>query len=257
MDLTLSGKVAIVTGASRGIGRAIAQTLAAEGMKLSLAARSKDQLDDLARSLKTDCLVQAVDLRKPDAAAAVVEATMKKFGAIDLLVNNAGATKRGDFFELTDADWEDGFALKFFGAMRLTRAAWKPLMASKGSIVNIIGVGGRTGSAEFTIGGSVNAAFRLFTKAMSDRGVKDGVRINAINPGFIKTERLQTRLKTFMDEHNLPVDQAEAQLAKAIGVARFGEPEEVAAAVAFLASPACGYCHGALLDIDGGQTRTL
>ena len=257
MDLTLSGKVAIVTGASRGIGRAIAQTLAAEGMKLSLAARSKDQLDDLAKSLKTDCLVQAVDLRKPDAAAAVVEATMKKFGVIDLLVNNAGATKRGDFFELTDTDWEDGFALKFFGAMRLTRAAWKPLMASKGSIVNIIGVGGRTGSAEFTIGGSVNAAFRLFTKAMSDRGVKDGVRINAINPGFIKTERLQTRLKTFMDEHNLPVDQAEAQLAKAIGVARFGEPEEVAAAVAFLASPACGYCHGALLDIDGGQTRTL
>ena len=258
MDLKLSGKVALVTGASRGIGRAIAQTLAAEGMKVSVAARSKDQLDDLARSIKTDALVTAIDLRTPDAAKTLVDATMKKFGAIDLLVNNAGATKRGDFFELTDADWDDGFALKFFGAMRLTRAAWTSLMASHGSIVNIIGVGGRTGSAEFAIGGSVNAAFRLFTKAMADRGVKDGVRVNAINPGFIKTERLQTRLKTFMDETSLPADQAEAQLAKATGVARFGEPSEIAAAVAFLASSsACGFCHGALLDIDGGQTRTL
>ncbi len=258
MNLNLTGKVAIVTGASRGIGRAIAQTLAGEGMKLSVAARSKDQLEDLAKALGTDVFVQAVDLRKPDAAQAVVDATMKKFGAIDVLVNNAGATKRGDFFELTDADWEDGFALKFFGAMRLTRAAWKPLMASKGSIVNIIGVGGRTGSAEFAIGGSVNAAFRLFTKAMADRGVKDGVRVNAINPGFIKTERLQVRLKNFMDEHKLPAAQAESQLAKATGIARFGDPAEIAAAVAFLASPsACGYCHGALLDIDGGQTRTL
>src|SRR5258706_11413506 len=165
MDLKLNGKVAIVTGASRGIGRAIAQTLAAEGMKLTLAARSKDQLEDLAKSLKTECLVQAIDLRQPDAAAAVVEATIKKFGVIDVLVNNAGATKRGDFFELTDEDWADGFALKFFGAMRLSRAAWKPLMASRGAIVNIIGIGGRTGSAEFTIGGTVNAAFRLLTNA--------------------------------------------------------------------------------------------
>jgi NAD(P)-dependent dehydrogenase (short-subunit alcohol dehydrogenase family) len=257
MNLNLTGKIAIVTGASRGIGRAIAGTLAAEGMKLTLAARSKDQLDELASSLKTDCLVQAVDLRTPGAASAVVEATIKKFGAIDLLVNNAGATKRGDFFELTDEDWDDGFALKFFGAMRLSRASWKHLMASRGTIVNIIGIGGRTGSAEFTIGGSVNAAFRLLTKALADRGVKDGVRVNAINPGFIKTERLETRLKTFADEHKIPLSQAETQMAKATGVARFGEPSEVANAVAFLASPASAYCHGSLLDIDGGQTRTL
>ena len=257
MDLKLAGKVALISGASRGIGRAIAQTLAAEGMKLSLAARSKDQLEELAKSLKTDCLIQAVDLREPAAAAAVVDATLKKFGTIDLLVNNAGATKRGDFFELTDADWADGFSLKFFGGMRLSRAAWKHLIASKGTIVNIIGVGGRTGNADFTIGGSVNAAGRLLTKALADRGVKDGVRVNAINPGFIKTERLTVRVKSFAEEQKLPLDQAEAQLAKATGVARFGEPSEVAAAVAFLASPVCGYCHGALLDIDGGQTRTL
>jgi len=257
MDLKLTGKVAIVTGASRGIGRAIAQTLASEGVRLSLVARSQDQLEELARSLETDCLVQAVDLRSPGAAAAVVDATMKKFGAIDVLVNNAGATKRGDFFELTDADWEDGFALKFFGAMRLSRAAWKPLIASHGCIVNIIGIGGRTGNADFTIGGSVNAALGLLTKALADRGVKDGVRINAINPGFIKTERLETRLRSFAQEQNIPLADAETQMAKATGVRRFGEPSEVASAVAFFASPASGYCHGALLDLDGGQTRTL
>src|SRR5207248_3524721 len=133
-------------------------TLAGEGMKLTLAARSKDQLEELATSLKTDCLLQAVDLRAPDAAAAVVEQTMKKFGAIDVLVNNAGATKRGDFFELTDDDWADGFALKFFGGMRLSRAAWTPLMTSRGCIVNIIGIGGRTGNVDLTIGGIVTAS---------------------------------------------------------------------------------------------------
>jgi 3-oxoacyl-[acyl-carrier protein] reductase len=257
MNLQLSGKVAIVTGASRGIGRAIVEALSGEGMKIAAAARSKDQLETLAQSIGTECLVQGVDLRERDAAAAVVAATMARFGRIDLLVNNAGATKRGDFFELTDADWEDGFALKFFGAMRLSRAAWPHLRASQGSIVSIIGVGGRTGSADFAIGGSVNAAGRLLTKALADRGVRDGVRVNAINPGYIKTERLTTRVKSFADERGIPLAAAEAELAKATGVARFGEPSEIAAAVAFLASPACGFCHGALLDIDGGQTRTL
>src|SRR4029077_8159845 len=257
MDLKLSGGVAIVTGASRGIGRAIADTLAAEGMKITAAALSKEHLDDLAKSIRSDCLVQAVDLRTPGAAAAVVDATMTRFGRIDLLVNNAGATKRGDFFELTDDDWEDGFSLKFFGAMRLSRAAWRHLQATHGTIVNIIGVGGRTGSADFAIGGSGNAAFRLFTKALADRGVKDGVRVNAINPGYIKTERLETRLKTFAAEHGVDVPRAEVELAKASGVSRVGEAAEIAGGVAFLASSRCGFCHGALLDVDGGQTRTL
>src|SRR6185369_14333465 len=101
----------------------------------------------------------------------------------------------GDFFELTDADWEDGFALKFFGAMRLSRTAWPHLMARQGAIVNIIGIGGRTGSADFTLGGSVNAALQILTKALADRGVKDGVRVNAINPGFIRTDRFAQRVR--------------------------------------------------------------
>ena len=257
MDLQLKGKVAVVTGASRGIGRSIAETLAAEGMSVVLAAQSKDQLEAVASTLPTPSLVHVVDLRVPDGPAALVAATLARFGQLDLLVNNAGATKRGDFFALTDADWEDGFSLKFYGAMRCSRAAWPHLQAARGSIVNIAGIGGRTGSAEFTIGGGVNAALMHLTKSLADRGVKDGVRVNAINPGSIETDRLQLRLKTFAAEHHVDLPEAGRQMAKAHGIARFGQPEEIARAVAFLASPAVAFVQGAVIDIDGGQTRTL
>lgn len=257
MELQLHGKVALVTGASKGIGRSIAETLASEGMRVAIVARSRDELARLATPLGDRCLVQAVDLTDANAPAAVIAATIERFGALDLLVNNAGSTKRGDFLTLSEADWADGFGLKFFGAMRCSRAAWPHLQASRGSIVNIIGVGGRTGSAEFAIGGAVNAALMNLTKVLADRGVKDGVRVNAINPGGIKTDRLVTRVKSFAAERNLDLAAAEQQMAKAFGVARFGEPEEIARLVAFLASPQAAFCQGSIVDADGGQTRTL
>jgi 3-oxoacyl-[acyl-carrier protein] reductase len=257
MDLQLVGKVGIVTGASRGIGRAIARTLSDEGMLLTLVARSRDQLEELSASLAQESLVQAADLREPEASARVVAATMERFGRLDLLVNNAGATKRGDFFSLTDDDWSDGFALKFYGAMRLSRAAWPYLQASAGSVVNIAGIGGRAGSADFTIGGAVNSALLNLTKALADRGVIDGVRVNAINPGSIVTERLQLRLRTLAAERGIEEEEAARAMTQASRVARFGEPVEIARAVAFLAAPQASYVQGALLDIDGGQTRAI
>jgi len=257
MDLQLSDKVAIVTGASRGIGRAIAETLGAEGMHLVVAARSRDQLDDLATSLPARCLVQAVDLREAGAPEAVVEAAVGHFGRLDLVVNNAGATRRGDFLALPDLDWDDGFRLKFFGAVRFCRAAWPHLRARQGSIVNIVGIGGRTASAAFTIGGAVNAALLNLTKALADRGVADGVRVNAINPGSIATDRLQGRLRSFASERGIDLASAEVAMAESLGIARFGAPAEIARVVAFLASPLSGFCHGAIVDVDGGETRTL
>jgi NAD(P)-dependent dehydrogenase (short-subunit alcohol dehydrogenase family) len=257
MNLELVGKVGIVTGASRGIGRAIAMALAAEGMQLTLAARGREQLDELARSLPTTSLVQALDLRETGAPDAVVAATAERFGRLDLVVNNAGATTRGDFLTLTESEWQDGFALKFYAAMRCCRAAWKHLCASRGAIVNIVGIGGRTGTAEFAIGGAVNAALLNLTKVLADRGVADGVRVNAINPGTILTDRLRGRMQRMMAEKGIDAESAAAEMARAMKVARFGEPAEIARAVAFLASPAASYCQGAILDVDGGQTRTL
>jgi 3-oxoacyl-[acyl-carrier protein] reductase len=257
MNLQLAGKVGIVTGASRGIGRAIAQALAAEGMRLTLAARSRDQLADLAASLGTGCLIQPVDLRGADSPAAVVAATVAHFGQVDLLVNNAGATRRGDFLALSDADWEDGFALKLFGAVRCSRAAWPHLVRVRGAIVNIIGVGGRAGDADFTIGGAVNAALLNFTKALADRGVTEGVRVNAVNPGLIATGRLEKRVRSFALEHGIDETAAARRMGQALGIERFGEPGEVARVVAFLASPQASYCQGAIIDVDGGKTRAL
>jgi len=257
MNLQLKNKVGIVTGASRGIGRAIAEELAKEQMRLVLVARSETLLKEVAASIGGECLVHVADLRKTEVAPEVIAATIERFGLIDVLVNNAGATKRGDFLELSDADWSDGFALKFFGVVRLCRAAWPHLAASQGSIINIAGVGGRTASADFTIGGSVNSALLNFTKALAHRGLTDGVRVNAINPGGIATERLQTRIKAVAAEKGLDYESAVKIMVQKLGIARFGRPAEIAQAVAFLASSAAGYCQGTLMDVDGGQTRTL
>ncbi len=255
--MELTGGVAVVTGASQGIGSAIAETLAGEGMRVVLVARREAELQAVAAALPTDSLVQAVDLRDPRGPETVVAATLEAFSRIDLVVNNAGTTKRGDFLALSDADWTEGYGLKFLAAMRLCRAAWPHLRQSRGSIVNIAGMGGRTASADFTIGGSVNAALLNLTKALADRAVQDGVRVNAINPGLVVTDRLKARIAQVMAARGVDEATASTELAASLRIARFGQPREIAEAVAFLASPRTGYCQGTLLDIDGGQTRTL
>jgi NAD(P)-dependent dehydrogenase (short-subunit alcohol dehydrogenase family) len=260
MNLNLKDKVALVTGASQGIGRAIATRLAEEGMAIVALARNQERLQNLSREIESRggrCLVYPADSSLPETAVEAVAATMKNFGRLDLLVNNAGATKRGDFLSLTEQDWTDGFALKFLGAVRLSRAAWPQLVINRGNIINIAGVGGRTGSAEFTIGGSVNAAMLNFTKSLSDRGVTDQVRVNAINPGYIRTDRLTARIQKLAREQKISEEAASVQIAKQTGIQRFGEPEEIASMVAFLASDQADYCQGMIIDIDGGMTRTL
>jgi 3-oxoacyl-[acyl-carrier protein] reductase len=260
MDLGLTGKVALVTGASRGIGSGIARRLAAEGMAVALAARDEARLGSLAADIESQgghALVFPADLSDPAAPGRFAAAAFKRFGRIDLVVNNAGATPRGDFLALTDPQWSDGFALKFFGAVRLCRAAWVHLTASGGSIVNIAGVGGRTGSAEFTVGGSVNAALLNLTKSLADRGIKDGVRVNAINPGSIVTDRLELRVGKLAEEKGISRDQAINIMTGQMGIARFGQVNEIADAVAFLASARAAYLQGAIIDIDGGLTRTM
>lgn len=260
MPKPLLDTVALVTGASRGIGAAIATALAEAGADVALAARDTDGLARTAAAVEAAgrrALVLPGDLREAEACTAAVARTVDAFGRLDLLVNNAGATKRGDVFELTDADYLDGFALKFFGAMRLTRAAWSHLTTAKGSVVLIAGIGGRTPTAEFTIGAPVNAALTAFGKAMAERGLTDGVRVNTINPGHIVTDRLWRRIDAKAASLGVSRDEAFAAYLKEIGVASFGRPEDVANLVVYLAGPQGAYFQGATLDIDGGATRGL
>jgi len=255
--LTLTGKTAIVSGASRGIGRAIAIRLAKEGARVVLAARDAGALAAVADAIGEGAAVAPLDLRLPDAPAELVRVAMGRFGRVDVVVNNAGATKRGDFLALTDDDWADGYALKLHGAVRLTRAAWPHLADNGGSLVNIAGTGGRTPGAQFTIGGSVNAALLSFTKAMADCGLRDGVQVNAINPGTVRTERFAKRLEALAAERQIAREDAEAVFVREARVTRVGEPEDIAGLVAFLVSAAGRFLHGSLIDMDGGATKTL
>ena len=257
MELGLAGKVALVTGASRGIGEAIATALAAEGVRLCLAARDRVRLDAVADGIAGDALVYAGDFRVPDVPQDAVAKAVAHFGGLDILVNNAGATRRGDFLTLTDEDWQDGFALKFHGNVRTTRAAWPHLKTSHGTVINIIGIGARAGAAEFTIGGSVNAAVLNFTKSMADIGVTDGVRVNAINPGHIATDRLLRNFDRLSKLHGISKQEAADGLLAACRTTRFGRAEEIAAVAVFLASQQASFVHGALIDVDGGENRAL
>src|SRR5579859_4288982 len=256
MARSLEGKVAIVTGASRGIGAAIAEELAREGARVMLAARTADQLEKRAAAMGDGAAVHVSDLRERDASAALAAAAVARFGRVDIVVANAGATKRGDFLELSDADWDDGFALKFFAHMRLVRAAWPELKKSRGSVVMISGVGGRTPGAEFTIGGSVNAALLSLTKALADRAVRDGIRVNTINPGDIRTDRLARRVNAFADRYSVDAAEAERRMVAEDRVVRFGEPADIAGLVSFIVGPRGGFLHGAIIDMDGGKTKT-
>lgn len=261
MELGLGGQTAIVTGASRGIGQAIAIELAREGMRLALTARDEAALRTTAQKVEAlgapaPVLVPA-DLTQPDAARLIVEQAVEALGGLDLLVNNAGATKRGAFLELDEADHLEGFALKYHGARRMCRHAWPYLKARSGRIVNIIGAGARTPSAEFTVGGPVNSALLNFTKALAALGLEDGIRVNAINPGPIETGRLTVRIERLAASKKIDLDEARRIMLEASKLRRFGRPEEIGHLVAYLASDRAGFIHGASVDIDGGVTRGI
>jgi NAD(P)-dependent dehydrogenase (short-subunit alcohol dehydrogenase family) len=256
----LQDRVALVTGASRGIGRAIARRLAAENAQVVLTGRDENALAEAVAEIRADGGAAewlAADLRDDTAAEMLVAFTQERCGALDILVNNAGATKRGRFADLTDAEWQDGFALKFFGAVRLTRAAWPLLAARHGSLMNIAGIGGRTPGAEFSVGGSVNAALLAFTKSLADQGIADGIQVNAINPGPVRTARLASRLAAISQTQDIDMAAAEAAFIQDSQISRIGEPEDIANLAAFILSPAGSLLHGALIDMDGGQTKTL
>jgi len=260
MELGLGGKVALVTGSSRGIGRAIALTLAEQGCDLVLHGRDQTALDEVAAEVKKrgrNATVEASNLHEAGAPAALMAAVKRAGGRLDILVNNAGGTKRGHFLALTDEDWRDGYGVKFFAHVRLARAAWPLLKASGGSLVTIAGISGKEPEAEFTIGSSVNAACIAFTKALADLGKTDGVQVNTVSPGRVETERLWRRIRERVQTTGQSEANVRADFQHELGITRFGRTDDIANLIAFMASPHGRWLHGATIDIDGGEVRAV
>ena len=201
--------------------------------------------------------ILSADLTDHGQVEAVVGACRERFGRLDILVNNAGGAKRGDIFELSDDDWADGFALKFFAHVRLSREAWPLLRDAKGSVVAIAGIGARAPVADYAIGSAVCASCIAYAKALADVGKHDGVQVNVINPGSVRTDRMKHRIGII--QNRLSMDEATAleHHRKELDITRFGQPEDIGALVAFIVSPRGRWIHGSSLDIDGGQVSPL
>ncbi|MGC2404583.1 MAG: SDR family oxidoreductase [Acidobacteriaceae bacterium] len=252
--------VAIVTGASQGIGRATAERLARDFSAVVLAARNQDELENTAAAVRTagaEPLPCALDLRQPEAAEALVKATLDRFGRIDALLNIAGAVPQIDLFEMTDAQWDDGLALKLHGARRLTVRAWDALKASKGSVVMISGSAALDPKPGFAAVAAINAAIIALAKAFAEQGIKDGVQVNSVVPGAVMTGRRKSFMAKWAPAHNLTVEEAMKKFPEEAGISRYGEPEEIAGLMAFLVSPEAKWMTGSLLRMDGGEVKSI
>jgi NAD(P)-dependent dehydrogenase (short-subunit alcohol dehydrogenase family) len=260
MELGLEGKVAIITGGSKGIGRATAFAFLNEGASVLVCARGQHALDETVSSAggavreRIDAI--AADLMQGDAIKRVVARCMERFGRVDILVNNAGSARPGDFLQLTDEAWIDDWTLKFFGYVRMAREVLTRMQHQKsGVIINIIGAGGLTPTGNYMIGGAANAALNHFTKALADAAAECGVRVAGINPGPILTERLlKMRGALAASSANQNDDEAFRRMTP---LGRIGKAAEVADLVVFLASERARFIHGANITIDGGATRGL
>lgn len=257
----LNDKVAIVTGGSKGIGRAIATALATEGVDCVIAARTRSDLEETAETISsgtgTRVEIAAGDLRIPQACLDLHRTALDAFGKIDILVNCAGATRAGPFLEMDDEAWEDGFSLKFHAAVRLTRLFWPDLVRSHGTVVNIVGGLARTPTPDIMIGGAVNAAFANFSKALAGLGLRDDVNVNTIHPGQTVTTRLETLLRARAEAAGVTPEEFQASLVEKQGIRRLGRPEDVAALAVFLCLPEARHIQGVAVAADGGGTSGL
>lgn len=262
MELGLRGKVAIVTGASKGIGQAIAAELAAEGVHVALAARSADALTAVADTIRqrsdAQVLPVSVDLSTLEGVRTLVQQTLTHFKTVDILVNNAGAIRPGSLLTKPDADWQEDWSLKVFGYIRLAREVF-PVMQRQGGgrIINIIGSAGRQPNAGYLAGGGANAALMNITKALADEGAPHRILVNGINPGPIRTERWDTMMTRMAAERGQTPAEVEAAWMHDNPLQRPGEPDEVAGLAVFLASARASYINGVLVQVDGGATRCI
>jgi 3-oxoacyl-[acyl-carrier protein] reductase len=255
-----ANKMVVITGGSRGIGRAIAASFAREGAQTVLAASSQANLDAAAEAIGKigqKPLTVAGNLKELKACEALHAFVKDKLGRCDILINNAGATRSGNFLELPDDAFHDGFALKYYACVRLCRLFWPMLKTAEGHVVNIIGGAARTPDALFLIGGSVNAAMANFSKGLSGLGKKDGVNVNVIHPGLTETDRVTTLLQQRAQASGITPDEARQQAMAKDGLRRIGQPEDAAELTLFLCGERARHIQGAAIAVDGGQTTGL
>jgi NAD(P)-dependent dehydrogenase (short-subunit alcohol dehydrogenase family) len=258
MTKEFDGKVVVVSGGSRGIGRSIAAAFAREGAQAVLAAASAVNLAEGAKAVNAaggpEAMTIAGDLRTLAGCQQVFDRVSATFQRCDVLVNCAGATKGGNFFDLPDDAWLDGFALKFFGAVRLTRVFWPLLKESRGSMISIIGGAARTPGPDFLIGGSVNAALGNFTKGLTAMGNRDDVNVNVIHPGQTQTDRALQLQEQLAKAQGKTVEQVREEGLANTGLRRLGQPQDIAELAVFLASAKGRHIQGTSITVDGGKT---
>ncbi|PON20077.1 3-oxoacyl-(acyl-carrier protein) reductase [Trichoderma gamsii] len=252
--------VAIITGASQGIGRATAVRLSQDFSSLVLVARNREGLLEtanlVAKAGAAKTLLLSLDLSDPGSADTVGTRTLAEFGRIDALVNIAGAVPQTDLFDMDDAAWDSGFNLKFHGARRLTIRSWDSLKATGGSVILISGNSAEAPKAPFAAVACVNAAIIALAKAFWDRGIQDGVQVNSVLPGPVMTGRRRTYLEKWAPNHNITVEEAMKAFPTEAGITRFGEPEEISELMAFILSPAAKWMTGSALRMDGGEIKS-
>ncbi|MGY4474283.1 SDR family oxidoreductase [Bradyrhizobium sp. USDA 3364] len=256
----MTRSVAIVTGASSGIGRATALRLARDFSAIVLVARSGEKLHEAGREIEaggSTPLVLGRDLAAPAAADDIINATLDRFGRIDALVNVAGAVPGLDLFEMTDAQWDAGLALKLHGARRLTIRAWDALKASQGAVIFTSGGAAVLPRAGAAAVGAINAAIEALAKAFAERGIDDGVQVNCVSPGAIMTGRRLAMLEKSAAARQVDLDTAKAGSLRQAGITRFGAPEEIADLAACAVSPPARWMTGTVLRMDGGEIRTV
>jgi len=265
MDLGLQGKTALVTGGSKGIGRAVAQSLAAEGARVMICSRDKGTLERAAAEIErtiggraTGGRVEIVsaDLSAPAEVARVAKEAIARLGHLDILVNNAGAIKGGDFLATPDGEWLAGWSLKLLGYIRMAREVL-PHMQGRGGgrIVNVVGAAARNPAVTYMMGGTANAALINFTKALSDLAVKSKVLVTGVSPGPVKTERWDSLMAQQAKAAGEDIENYVKERSREFPLGRIALPEEVADVVCFLASERASYLTGITVTVDGGITR--
>ena len=261
MDLGLRGRVAVITGGSKGIGRAIAEGLARQGVSLAICARDPGALESAAvelRKLGVDVLAVPADVSRAEDIARFVASVVRHFNRIDILVNNAVTSTQNTFEALSDDEFRHHIDVKLMGYLRCAREVLPHLRKNKwGRIVNIAGMTARIVSEYRMTNGVVNSAVTNFTKHLSEQIGKDGITVNAIHPGYTWTPRLQAMLERLVDLEKAPLEEIRARREREIPIGRFIQPADIANLVVFLCSEAAGAITGQAIAVDGGSGRSI